>query len=121
MYDPSRKVTGAIGTFVKEAANSVAQYKNYLTGNGDESLDTIERGSGAVIDKTAVYRDGDGHLHAFSAICPHLKCLVRRNDEEQSFDCPCHGSRFSFDGKVVNGPANVNLEETEIPTKKYKE
>ena len=59
--------------------------------------------------KVAVYRDADGKLHALSAVCPHLGCLVQWNDAEKTWDCPCHGSRFDKRGKVVNGPANSDL------------
>jgi Rieske Fe-S protein len=59
----------------------------------------------------AVYKDGNGAIHAFSAICTHLGCTVTWNSLEKSFDCPCHGSRFSNRGKVINGSANNNLEQ----------
>lgn len=54
----------------------------------------------------AVFRDEQGALHAHSAVCTHLGCEVRFNDAEQSWDCPCHGSRFDArDGSVLEGPA----------------
>ena len=56
-------------------------------------------------DRTGVYRDLDGGLHAVSARCTHLGCLVRFNAAETSWDCPCHGSRFDVDGAVLEGPA----------------
>jgi Rieske Fe-S protein len=61
--------------------------------------------------KLAIYKDSKGQLHMYSAVCTHLGCTVRWNELEKSFDCPCHGSRFSGQtGKVVNGPANSLLE-----------
>jgi Rieske Fe-S protein len=57
-----------------------------------------------------VYRDDAGKLHEFSAVCTHLGCVVHWNPAERTFDCPCHGSRFDCMGKVVNGPANSDLE-----------
>ena len=56
-------------------------------------------------DRTGVYRDPDGGLHAVSMRCTHLGCLVRFNAAETSWDCSCHGSRFDVDGTVLEGPA----------------
>jgi glycine/D-amino acid oxidase-like deaminating enzyme/nitrite reductase/ring-hydroxylating ferredoxin subunit len=56
-------------------------------------------------ERTGVYRDPDGGLHAVSMRCTHLGCLVRFNGAERSWDCPCHGSRFDVDGEVLEGPA----------------
>ncbi|MEW5840262.1 FAD-dependent oxidoreductase [Nitrososphaera sp.] len=74
----------------------------------------LEPGQGTVVEEedgpVAYYRDSQGRLHSYSAVCTHLGCTVEWNGSEKSFDCPCHGSRFSYAGKVVNGPANCNLE-----------
>lgn len=62
-------------------------------------------------EKLAIYKDSEGKVHKYSAVCTHLGCNVVWNDLEKSFDCPCHGSRFSgLSGNVINGPANVPLE-----------
>jgi glycine/D-amino acid oxidase-like deaminating enzyme/nitrite reductase/ring-hydroxylating ferredoxin subunit len=60
-------------------------------------------------DKTGVYREPDGTVHAVSLRCTHLGCLLRFNGAERSWDCPCHGSRFSVDGEVLEGPATRPL------------
>jgi len=60
--------------------------------------------------KVAAYRDEAGELHAVSARCTHLGCLVTWNTAERSWDCPCHGSRFDVDGEVLQGPAVRRLE-----------
>jgi glycine/D-amino acid oxidase-like deaminating enzyme/nitrite reductase/ring-hydroxylating ferredoxin subunit len=62
------------------------------------------------LGKTGVYRDEEGELHAVSLRCTHLGCLLRFNDAEVSWDCPCHGSRFDVDGRVLQGPAVNPLE-----------
>jgi glycine/D-amino acid oxidase-like deaminating enzyme/Rieske Fe-S protein len=62
----------------------------------------------------AIYKDQNGTTHTFSATCTHLGCTVTWNNLEKSFDCPCHGSRFSNRGKVINGPANADLEHRNI-------
>ncbi len=58
----------------------------------------------------AVYRDEDGGLHTLSATCTHLGCVVGFNDAERNWECPCHGSRFSTRGAVLQGPATSPLE-----------
>jgi glycine/D-amino acid oxidase-like deaminating enzyme/nitrite reductase/ring-hydroxylating ferredoxin subunit len=66
-------------------------------------------GEGAVVSegraKVAVYRTDDGETRRFSAVCPHMKCIVQWNDQAKTFDCPCHGSRFEGAGAVLEGPA----------------
>ena len=42
--------------------------------------------------------------------CPHLGCALKRNSEEESWDCPCHGSRFDDRGKLLDNPANGDLD-----------
>jgi glycine/D-amino acid oxidase-like deaminating enzyme/nitrite reductase/ring-hydroxylating ferredoxin subunit len=113
LYDPSRKVPLAAGRFLKENLNVAAQYADWVTPGDAGSAREIPRDSGAVVRqaaaKLAVYRGPDGKSHAFSAVCPHLGCVVQWNAAEKTWDCPCHGSRFDKLGKVVNGPANTDL------------
>ena len=113
LYDPGRVTLRASGEFAKETANMAAQYADWVTGGDVGSVDDIAKDSGAVIRrgalKVAVYRDATGALHERSAICPHLGCIVAWNPSEKTWDCPCHGSRFSKFGEVINGPANVGL------------
>jgi glycine/D-amino acid oxidase-like deaminating enzyme/nitrite reductase/ring-hydroxylating ferredoxin subunit len=75
-------------------------------------LVSLSSGQGVVLEdkKIVVYKDKTGNLHTYSAVCTHLGCTVAWNSFEKSFDCPCHGSRFSNRGKVINGPANADLE-----------
>ena len=69
----------------------------------------IEKGEGGIVSvdgtKVAVYRNDDGELIAMSAKCTHMGCTVGWNEGAATFDCPCHGSRFSPTGEVLNGPA----------------
>lgn len=67
---------------------------------------------GIVIKKSkqAIYKDSEGKIHIYSAVCTHLGCVVSWNELEKSFDCACHGSRFyGKTGNVINGPAINNL------------
>lgn len=55
--------------------------------------------------KVGGYRDDQGNIHLVKTTCTHLGCGLSWNDAERSWDCPCHGSRFSYSGEVLNGPA----------------
>ncbi|MDL5361011.1 FAD-dependent oxidoreductase [Halalkalicoccus sp. NIPERK01] len=74
---------------------------------------TLRAGDGTVVrtddGPVAVSRSESGELNAVSAVCPHMKCVVRWNDGEGSWDCPCHGSRFTPRGRVLDGPAIEDL------------
>ena len=73
----------------------------------------VKAGEGKLIscdgEKLAAYNDGR-RLHKVSSKCSHLGCELVWNPDEKSWDCPCHGSRFSADGEVLNGPAQKRLE-----------
>jgi Rieske Fe-S protein len=113
LYRPSRKPLRAAGKFLRENANVARRYADWVLPGDETTIDDIAPGDGAVIrdglKKRAVYRDPYGALHEFSAVCPHLGCIVQWNSVERTWDCPCHGSRFDKLGSVINGPANRGL------------
>jgi glycine/D-amino acid oxidase-like deaminating enzyme/nitrite reductase/ring-hydroxylating ferredoxin subunit len=119
LYEPSRKTLRAAGSYTSEAMNSFLQYGDWFTAGEVDSIDEIRPGSGATIreslSKVAVYRDEEGECHALSAVCPHLGGIVHWNDSEKTWDCPCHGSRFSRYGEAINGPANGPLATHDLP------
>jgi glycine/D-amino acid oxidase-like deaminating enzyme/Rieske Fe-S protein len=86
---------------------------------GPEGLGDIQPGEGRVLSlagqRMAVYRNANGQLSALSPVCTHLGCLVHWNRTEQSWDCPCHGSRFDPHGRVLNGPAVTALVALPLP------
>ncbi|EPS36444.1 hypothetical protein H072_9997 [Dactylellina haptotyla CBS 200.50] len=58
----------------------------------------------------AVWKDKEGKTRTFTAVCPHAYGILVWNGEEQTFDCPLHGSRFDAEtGRCVSGPANRGL------------
>lgn len=121
-YDPSRLPTSSMTEYIKENAKVGFQLKDYVTGSDVADIEDIPLGCGAVmrqgLSKVAVYRDEEGRFHTRSAVCPHLKCIVHWNSYESSWDCPCHGSRFTCYGEVVHGPANRDLEPAPTPQSK---
>jgi Rieske Fe-S protein len=80
------------------------------------SIENLKEGQGIVLEekKITAYKDYRGQLDTYSAVCTHLGCTVTWNNSEKSFDCPCHGSRFSPSGNVINGPANTALEHKQV-------
>ena len=114
LYDPSRIRAGAAGDFIKENLNVAAQYTSWVTPGDVASVDEITPNTGALIregaTKVAVFRDQAGQIHRMSAVCTHLGCIVGWNKAASTWDCPCHGSRFDARGRVINGPASVDLE-----------
>lgn len=113
LYDPSRITVMAPGRFLQENANVAIQYGAWLTAGDVASTEAIANGAGAIVrqglTKVAAYRDELGAIHECSAICPHLGCIVQWNQNESSWDCPCHGSRFDKEGRLLCGPANSDL------------
>lgn len=83
------------------------------------SLDDIPVGEGRVVaidgKQAACFRNSEGELQAVSAVCTHLGCAVHWNRAEQTWDCPCHGSRFLPSGEVLGGPAETPLEPVALP------
>jgi glycine/D-amino acid oxidase-like deaminating enzyme/nitrite reductase/ring-hydroxylating ferredoxin subunit len=67
------------------------------------------------LHKVAVCRDREGNLHCVQAACTHMGCIIEWNQAEQSWDCPCHGSRFTPAGAVMRGPATRPLEPAREP------
>ncbi len=114
LYDPSRLRVRAAGALVRENLNVAAQLTSWVRGGTADSADDVPPCGGAIVrrglTKVAVHRDAAGVVHEMSAVCPHLRCIVSWNGAEQSWDCPCHGSRFDATGHVLAGPARDDLE-----------
>jgi len=114
LFDPSRTAIGGLWDYVKENKDyPYYMIRDRFAGAEGKSLRAVPRGSGRVLDlngqAVAVYRDARGAVTRKSAICTHMGCHVSWNDAEQTWDCPCHGSRFKIDGAVIAGPAESPL------------
>ena len=117
-YNPSRvKPLAAAVTYLSENVDFPRYFiqDRLLRVNVEaKALAEVGRGEGKIVqlggEKLAVYRDDADEVHALSPVCTHLACDVSWNRAEKSWDCPCHGSRFSIDGEVINGPAIAPLE-----------
>lgn len=114
LYDPSRITLRTGDDYLKEVGNmAYTMAKDWVVSGDIEEAEQLEPEKGAImskgIKKIAVYKDSDGAVHTCSAICPHMGGVLQWNDDEKSFDCPLHGSRFTAYGTVINGPAIENL------------
>lgn len=113
------KLLASAGAVVTENAETTGHLvAGHLKPVSAEPLSEIAKGDGRIVKvdgkRLAVCRDSDGRLHAVSAICTHQGCQVAFNAVEQSWDCPCHGSRFDIDGGVLDGPAEKPLEKHSV-------
>ena len=116
LFDPGRKSADAassIGEFIKGQVGAVKNLAEHLGPGELSSTDELKPGQGGIIrrglHKIAAYRDPDGQLIERSANCTHLGCIVHWNSFERCWDCPCHGSQFAPNGRVLNGPAVAPL------------
>jgi len=115
LLSPARiKPVASAANVLDEVFNASSHFvKDKFSSEKIEQLAEIENGSGKIIkhdgETYAAYRDEKSELHLLSPICPHTGCTVAWNPSELSWDCPCHGSRFDIDGKLLNGPALTGL------------
>ncbi|HYH58674.1 MAG TPA: FAD-dependent oxidoreductase [Thermoleophilaceae bacterium] len=119
VYDPNRVKPlarpSSVLSFTKENANVAGRFVgDRVTKRGGRDAAELQPGEGDIAqldgEKVAAFRDDDGVLHAVSPVCTHLGCQVNWNSGDRSWDCPCHGSRFSPDGEILHGPAVRPLE-----------
>ncbi len=100
-------------TLVKQG---IAYPKHFIEGRTQkptQSKDSLKPGEGAILElngkKVAAYKKNDQELITLSPVCSHMGCIVGWNTNEKTWDCPCHGSRYDKEGKVINGPAEKDL------------
>lgn len=114
LYNPSRiDLSAGIKDLIVQNANVA---KELVAGKVEivhKKTKDLEADEGAVVrhdgKRVGAYRDPEGKLHLVDTTCTHMGCECEWNDGERSWDCPCHGSRFSYDGEVLDGPATVPL------------
>ena len=120
LFNPNRvKPVAGFSNFVKENADVVKEFfkKRFSLTNISEVAE-LASGEAKLVkyegESIALYKDESGNLHAIDPVCPHAKCMVDWNSAEKSWDCPCHGSRFSYDGELLTGPARHGLDIIEL-------
>jgi nitrite reductase/ring-hydroxylating ferredoxin subunit len=119
LYDAARIGDGhAVAQLVKDNLKVGKEFAGgHLRRVLGHRLDHVEVGEGGLYDldgkAVGAYRDYDGRLHTVVPVCTHLGCPLRWNQGDATWDCNCHGSRFTPDGAVLDGPATTRLPEPE--------
>lgn len=120
LFRPGRvKPVAGFMNFVKESADVVKHFIGDKLGTEKiKSLAELAPGEAKVVQfeghTLALYKDENQVLHAVNSACTHIKCTVGWNSTEKTWDCPCHGSRFSYDGQLLNAPARADLEKLNL-------
>jgi len=117
LFDPGRAaIRRGLWDYFKENTDyPYYMMRDRFAGAEGKSLRAVRPGHGSIIEhngqKVAAYRAHDGIVTKVSAICTHMGCIVGWNEAERTWDCPCHGSRFTPQGDVISGPAEKPLPE----------
>jgi Rieske Fe-S protein len=116
LYDSKRRAPAA-GLVKKNAPAGLLFFKQRLARSVKRSPDELAPGEGAILRvgglKRAVYKDPAGAVHILSPVCRHLWCYVEWNEAERTWDCPCHGSRYTGEGRLIQGPSVQDLRRVE--------
>lgn len=109
LYNPSRKNIGASAkNFISKNLNVAAYLLDGKLAPVPKEFH-IQKGEGKIVkiegEKVGAYRNDEASLHLVNTTCPHMGCELKWNSAETSWDCPCHGSRFTFKGEIIEGPA----------------
>jgi Rieske Fe-S protein len=120
LFSPGRvKPLAGFTNFIKENADVVAQFiSKRISAEKIKELAELAPGEAKLVkyegEKLAIYKSEEGKVHALNPVCTHAKCVVGWNSAEKSWDCPCHGARYSVDGKVLTGPASKDLQAVQL-------
>ncbi len=99
-----------LGNMVKEVTYSLAINKLKIP---KDTLNNIAKDDGKIIEvdgkKVGVYRDCNDKIHTIEPICSHLGCELSWNNLDKTWDCPCHGSRFDYNGHSLYDPSIKDL------------
>lgn len=120
LFDPGRiKPVAGFANFVKENADVIKEFiAKRVSAEKVESFGEIPDGEGKIIkyegDLIGFYKSTNGVVNAIDPVCTHARCIVQWNNAEHTWDCPCHGARYSTDGTVLTGPSSIKLDNINI-------
>ena len=112
-FAPSRFSAEELPQIVKDSGKAVKGLTKRFFHLPDETVSSLERGHGAVVEtaqgKAGVYKTEEDKIFQVDIVCPHMGCELAWNPDERSWDCPCHGSRFDYEGNLIDGPAQEGI------------
>lgn len=114
VFSPGRfKLSASAKSLATDTAQAVKGLAREVFSLPRETLEALPKGHGGIVEadgrKVGVYREENGKCHMVQPRCPHLGCQLEWNPDEKSWDCPCHGSRFRYDGALIDNPAQEDL------------
>jgi len=114
LYSPLRHQNGGTGKLLTNGVVSAIHLSKQLIHHKEKEIKDILPGDAGIVkldgESVGVYKDEQGTLHMVNTKCPHLGCQLQWNASEKTWDCPCHGSRFSIDGHLMEDPAQKDLD-----------
>lgn len=117
LFSPQRKIKKCFGAFL---SNSLVNAKGIALGYCRIPLKTskdVKKGEGMIVwhngKRRAVYRGDDDKLYVIGNKCPHMHCELKWNGNTDSWDCPCHGSRFDIYGNILCEPSTKSCKSEE--------
>jgi glycine/D-amino acid oxidase-like deaminating enzyme/nitrite reductase/ring-hydroxylating ferredoxin subunit len=115
LYSPSRFYADpSLKVFFRENLNVLQHLIKGKIEIPEHRIDTLSNDEGGVVSingmRKGAYRDKEGKVHIVDTTCTHIGCEVNWNHGDRTWDCPCHGSRFSYTGDVIEGPAEKPLQ-----------
>lgn len=113
LFSPRRFHPSSADNLCRMVGKAVTGISKEVFKSPKDSIEDIPTGEGKIVEyngeKVGVYKDEDGNIFAVDVRCTHLGCQLEWNGDEKTWDCPCHGSRFSYKGELIDNPAQHNL------------
>ena len=115
VFSPQRQTTPpAARAIVKNGLQAAKGLGREIFSLPKEKIEELPKDHGGIIEyggvKFGVYKDDGGKSHFVDVRCPHMGCMLEWNPDDKSWDCPCHGSRFDIFGKLLDNPAQEDIE-----------
>ena len=113
IYSPSRFNRSCMSQLCHEMGKSIKGLSASYLAIPDKTVKEVKKGTAEIVNykgkKVGVYKNTEGKCYLVSIKCSHLGCQLKWNDDEKTWDCPCHGSRFDYKGNLIDGPAQKGI------------